>query len=805
MGLTKKYANQEVFGELTANKFTIAGEYSLPISDGTSGQVLVTDGAGNVTFQSVTSTGALVASTIINGTGLNWTYLPIPDSLQGNVTLAPFSTTDLAEGSNLYFTNERVDDRINTMLINGTGILKSYNDPANTLTLSVTLAPFTTTNLAEGTNLYFTNERVDDRTAALLQPGLAGSGANSITWNYSDALNTLTPTVSLVPFTTSNLAEGANLYFTDERVDDRVALLIQNSATVTWTYNDGLGTLTANATGSGGYGIIVLDSGTGSSVRCGNGNTASANYSTVSGGFGNTASCYSATIAGGGGNTASDYFATVGGGNFNDAGQFATVGGGGYNTSSGYGSFIGGGGSNTSSGSGSVVAGGTANAASSGNSTVGGGTGNTVSAANSTVSGGYTNTASSLSSTVGGGSYNTACNIFSTISGGSNNLASGLYSFIGGGQVNTASCDGATIAGGSSNSAGGIGSVVSGGVANCTAKDYTTVSGGYCNCALENRATVGGGIYNSATGCHSIVNGGNSNTSSGHSSTTSGGDGNVASCCYSTISGGYDNISSGLCSTVAGGAFNVASCTYASVSGGQCNTASCCGAFIGGGECNTASGTAATIGGGRCNTASFGGAFIGGGGCNVACCAATVVAGGKYNCATTGGSAILGGACNTASGCYSTAGGSLAIASRYGERTYAAGKFSTQGDAQHVQVIARSTTDGFVTQILYLDGVSSRFTLLAGQIFSGTINILGVNTAGTVIARYLRQITISNIGGTTTLPVGSEITLGTDIASSTSIAITADDINDALRITVTGVAGSTISWIAHIAGVQISI
>jgi hypothetical protein len=761
MGLTKKYSDQEVFGELTANKFTIDGGYSLPISDGTSGQVLVTDGAGNVTFQSVTSTGALVASTIINGTGLNWTYFPIPDSLQGNVTLAPFSTTDLAEGSNLYFTNERVDDRINTMLINGTGILKSYNDPANTLTLSVTLVPFTTSNLAEGTNLYFTNERVDDRVAALLQPGLAGSGANSITWNYSDALNTLTPTVSLVPFTTSNLAEGTNLYFTDERVDDRVALLIQNSATVTWTYNDGLGTLTANATGSGGYGIIVLDSGNGSSVRCGNGNTASANYSTVSGGFSSTASGYGSTIAGGGGNTASNYFSTVGGGSCNDvAGQFATIAGGGYNTSSGYGSFIGGGGSNTSSGCGSVVTGGTSNIASTANATV------------------------------GGGSNNTSCNINSTIAGGDGNIASGVYSFIGGGVSNVASSDNSSVAGGSGNAASGPASIVGGGVNNTASNYYSTISGGY---------------NNTASGCHSIVNGGNSNTSSGFSSTVLGGAGNVASCCYSTISGGYDNVSSGLCSTVAGGAFNIASYTYANVAGGHCNTASCAGAFIGGGECNTASGTAATVGGGRCNTASCTGAFIGGGGCNTASCIGTFIGGGKYNCATQCGSAILGGACNTASGCYSTAGGSLAIASRYGERTYASGQFSAQGDAQQVQVIARYTTDGAQTKILYLDGVSSRFTLLAGQVFSGTINILGVNTAGTVIARYLRQITISNIGGTTTLPVGAEITLGTDIAAGTSIAITADDTNDALRIAVTGVAGSSIRWIAHIAGVQISI
>jgi hypothetical protein len=701
MGLTKKYSDQKVFGELTANKFTIVGEYSLPISDGTSGQVLVTDGAGNVTFQSVTSTGALVASTIINGTGLNWTYLPIPDSLQGNVTLAPFSTTNLAEGSNLYFTNERVDDRINTMLINGTGILKSYNDPANTLTLSVTLAPFTTTNLAEGTNLYFTNERVDDRTAALLQPGLAGSGANSITWNYSDGLNTLTPTVSLAPFTTSNLAEGTNLYFTNERVDDRVSLLIQDSATVTWTYNDGLGTLTANATGSGGYGIIVLDSGTGSSVRCGNGNTASANYSTVSGGFGSTASGYGSTIAGGGGNTASNYFSTIGGGNCNDvAGHFATIAGGGFNTSSGYGAFIGGGGSNTSSNCGAVVAGGTSNIAS---------------AAHATIS---------------GGSTNTACNINSTIAGGFENIASGVYSFIGGGVSNVASSDNTSVAGGSCNTASGPASIVGGGVNN-TASNY-----------------------------------------------------------YSTVSGGYNNTASGCNSIVAGGQCNISSCTYAN---------------IGGGNCNVASNTNSSVFGGRCNVASGCGSFIGGGGCHTASGTVSVIAGGSCNCVTQWGSSILGGRCNAASGCYSTAGGNLAIASRYGERTYAAGQFSAQGDAQHVQVIARNSTDGAQTKTLYLDGVSEMFTLLSGQIFSGTINILGVNSAGTVIARYLRQITISNIGGTTTLPVGAEVTLGTDIAAGTAIAITADDANDALKIAVTGVGGSLIKWIAHIAGVQLSI
>ncbi|MEA2701859.1 MAG: hypothetical protein QOE22_568 [Candidatus Parcubacteria bacterium] len=69
-------------------------------------------------------------------------------------------TTNVAEGSNLYFTDERVDDRVAVLIQNGTGISWSYNDGANAFTPTVTLAPFTTTNLAEGSNLYYTDARV---------------------------------------------------------------------------------------------------------------------------------------------------------------------------------------------------------------------------------------------------------------------------------------------------------------------------------------------------------------------------------------------------------------------------------------------------------------------------------------------------------------------------------------------------------------------------------------------------------------------------------------------------------------------
>lgn len=207
-----------------------------------------------------------VAALIQNGTGLSWTYNDGLGTLQGDVSLASFSTTDLAEGSNLYYTaarfntafaaksttdltegsnlyytDERVDDRVATLIINGPGISWSYNDGAGTLQASVSLASYDTDDLPEGsTNLYFTDERVDDRVAALIQNG------TGIQWTYNDGANTLQANVSLSAFSTSDLVEGSNLYYTDERVDDRVSALIQNGTGLTWTYSDVLNTFTGN-------------------------------------------------------------------------------------------------------------------------------------------------------------------------------------------------------------------------------------------------------------------------------------------------------------------------------------------------------------------------------------------------------------------------------------------------------------------------------------------------------------------------------------------------------------------------------
>lgn len=134
------------------------------------------------------------------------------------------STSDLPEGSNLYWTNSRFDTRFDSRL-----------------------ATKTTADLTEGSNLYYTDERVDDRVATLIQNG------TGISWSYNDPSGTLTPTVTLAPFSTTNLSEGSNLYFTNERVDDRVAVLIQNGTGLSWTYDDTANTLTGNVTYPGSF------------------------------------------------------------------------------------------------------------------------------------------------------------------------------------------------------------------------------------------------------------------------------------------------------------------------------------------------------------------------------------------------------------------------------------------------------------------------------------------------------------------------------------------------------------------------
>jgi len=96
---------------------------------------------------------------------------------------------------------------------------------------------------------------------------LAGSIANAKLINSAITINSNSTSLgSSVTLDTGDIAENGNLYFTNERVDDRVAALIVGGSNITATYDDAAGTLTL--AGSAAYGdsdarqaISVTDNG----------------------------------------------------------------------------------------------------------------------------------------------------------------------------------------------------------------------------------------------------------------------------------------------------------------------------------------------------------------------------------------------------------------------------------------------------------------------------------------------------------------------------------------------------------------
>jgi hypothetical protein len=177
-------------------------------------------------------------------------------------------------------------------------------------------------------------------------------------------------------------------------------------------------------------------------------------------------------------------------------------------------------------------------------------------------------------------------------------------------------------------------------------------------------------------------------------------------------------------------------------------------------------------------------------------------------CVSSGqNSAMLGGRQSTANATNSTSIGSFqGLSNRYGMQSHASGSFSNSigsGDAQRARFVLRNKTTTNSAVELFLDGSSTRLTIPSGKYLTGTINIAGIKSDGTAAASYIRQFSIKNVAGTTSL-VGTVNTIGTDEAASTSISITANDTNDALKVEVTGIASETWRWVASVDVVEVA-
>jgi hypothetical protein len=206
---------------------------------------------GNVNAGNLNATTLVLGSA--TGGSLTGANLVSATNIQGNIWIGLYTANVIESASNLYYTNTRVNSNVIAFLpsLAGSGIQIQANGQINsnvTLTLD-TLSPFlTTSNVSEGSNLYYTNARVN----SFIQGNLATKA------NVAD-------------LTTSNISELTNLYYTNARVYANITAALAGNVTVgnlivnastansyTTTGNITVGNVIANT--------AVFGSGTGGSV-----------------------------------------------------------------------------------------------------------------------------------------------------------------------------------------------------------------------------------------------------------------------------------------------------------------------------------------------------------------------------------------------------------------------------------------------------------------------------------------------------------------------------------------------------------
>jgi hypothetical protein len=159
----------------------------------------------------------------------------------------------------------------------------------------------------------------------------------------------------------------------------------------------------------------------------------------------------------------------------------------------------------------------------------------------------------------------------------------------------------------------------------------------------------------------------------------------------------------------------------------------------------------------------------------------------------------------TSSAIHSSAFGNFGVSNRRGMFSHCSGTFSgtVTGDAQRARFVLRCKTTTNTAVEMALDGGTTYLGIPSGKIIACTINISGVSSTGAAVAHYVRQYAVKNVAGTSS-QVYAPVTTGADNAAGTVINLSANDTDDTLRISVTGIASQTWRWVASVDAVEIA-
>jgi molybdopterin-binding protein len=208
-------------GEATS---VVGTHAALTSTHGVNGDIVGTSDSQTLTNKTIDASSNTL-SNIANSslTNSSITVNGYATALGDTVTL---DTDDVAEGTNQYFTTQRVKD----VLTGSSQSNISITEVGGVLTIAAEngVDDSTTDDLEEGaTNHYFTDDRAKDAAGYLLE----NSTQSNISISYNEGTRQLTVTAEsgLADGTTDDLDEGTtNLYFTDQRAVDALEAVVPN-------------------------------------------------------------------------------------------------------------------------------------------------------------------------------------------------------------------------------------------------------------------------------------------------------------------------------------------------------------------------------------------------------------------------------------------------------------------------------------------------------------------------------------------------------------------------------------------------